>query len=211
MSCTPIKSNGPSTIKFKIEANSQISKNCVDLIQQSLKFATYLSNDLNVFVNSTTNDSILQKIDTFFYGNIYHLNPLGYCRLDQFGSRIGCYYGTGLNIITCLLQDIELQLSELTSSKFQFVEIYYKIVNQICGYQVSTSFPCVLKTYNIFGFAVQWLSLIGAILPLIAAIVCLTDLILAVLIRVSFRNIYRIKVFCICSSYTIMDFYVIDT
>ncbi|KAI5965684.1 SMA2 [Candida pseudojiufengensis] len=191
MSCTSINSNGPYTMELKIEANSQDSKNCVDLIQQSLKFATYLSNDLNIYVNDTTNDSVLQKLDTFFYENRYFFNPLGYCRFDQYGSKIGCFNGAGLNIIVCLLQDIEMLLSELTSSQFQLVKIYYNFVNQICGFQMSKSFPCIFKTYNNFGVAVQWLSLIGTILPLVAGLICLIDLIFTIMIKSKLHKIYK--------------------
>lgn len=181
-SCTPLKPNGPKIIDIKIEADSDFAKNTLDLIQQSLKFATYLSNDLSSFVNQYANDSILQQLDTLYNGNTYQLNVFGYCRQDQMGDKVGCYFSDGLNLIVCLLRDVGFQLRSITSTdseiENQFVNLYYNAIDQACSYRVTTSFPCVLQLYNAYGQLVKWLAIAGMCLPVVLFVISVFDLIL---------------------------------
>ncbi|KAI5953078.1 SMA2 [Candida theae] len=197
VSCTPLKPKGPGLIKIKIEADSDFAKNTLELIQQSLKFATYLSNDLSSFVNQTTSDSILQQLDTLYNGNTYQLNTFGYCRQDQMGNRVGCYFSDGLNLVVCLLQDVGFQLRSITSSddeiEDQFVNLYYNAINQACSYRVTTTFPCVLQLYNAYGKLVQWLAVAGICLPMLVLLLSIVDLILYVFLGVSSRMLQRIR------------------
>ncbi|CCG23807.1 hypothetical protein CORT_0E02200 [Candida orthopsilosis Co 90-125] len=197
MSCTPLEPNGPNTIEIKIEADSDFAKNTLELIQQSLKFATYLSNDLSSFANRSASDSILQQLDTLYNGNTYHLNTFGYCRQDQVGKKVGCYYSDGLNLIVCLLQDVGFQLRSITSSdneiENQFVSLYYNAINQACSYRATTTFPCVLQLYNAYGKLVKWLAIAGICLPTLLFVISVLDLILYSFLGISSSLLYRIR------------------
>ncbi|KAI5952040.1 hypothetical protein CANMA_005119 [Candida margitis] len=198
MTCTPLVPQGPKTIEVKIEAHSEFAKNTLELIQQSIKFATYLSNDLSSFVNQTTNDSILQQMDTLYNGNTYSLNTFGYCRKDQMGKKVGCYYTDGLNLIVCLLRDVGFQLRSITASndqiiENQFVQLYYNGINQACSYRATTTFPCVLQLYNAYGKLVKWLAIVGICLPTFLFVIGVLDVILFVFVGVSSSLLYRIR------------------
>ena len=196
-SCTPLKPNGPKIIDIKIEADSEFAKNTLDLIQQSLKFATYLSNDLSSFVNQYANDSILQQLDTLYNGNTYQLNVFGYCRQDQMGNKVGCYFSDGLNLVVCLLRDVGFQLRSITSSdseiENQFVNLYYNAIDQACSYRVTTSFPCVLQLYNAYGKLVQWLAIAGMCLPVLLFVISVFDLIFYGFLGIRLSLLQRIR------------------
>ena len=199
-SCTPLHPNGPNMIEIKIKADSEFAKNTLELIQQSLKFATYLSNDLSSVVNlstTTTSDSILQQLDTLYNGNAYQLNPFGYCRQDQMGKKVGCYYSDGLNLIVCLLQDVGFQLRSITSSddeiENQFVKLYYNAINQACSYRATTTVPCVLQLYNAYGKLVKWLAIAGICLPTLLFVISVLDLILYAFLGILSSFLRRVR------------------
>ncbi|KAI3402643.1 SMA2 [Candida oxycetoniae] len=223
ISCTTLIPHGPSLLTIKIRAQSVLAKNTIDLIQQGLKFATYLSNDLNIHANFTTNDSILQRLDTLYDGSIYHFNTFGYCRVepgnnnsndnddDDGGggggsSSVECSNGEGLNVVSCFLQDLGMQLSRLTGDdttsvelEGKFLRIYYDLIKQLCsGRMLTLSFPCVLQTYNYLGFILQYVVVLAILSLGVGSVVCLVDLVLLFgLFRTSLKFVFTIRMTCV--------------
>ncbi|EGW34549.1 uncharacterized protein SPAPADRAFT_65675 [Spathaspora passalidarum NRRL Y-27907] len=155
-----------SIFKFKVNVNSSYSQNIISIVQEGLKFITYLSNDLNVYVDETISDSNLQQIDSCYDNNLYQFNIWGFCRYDQFGGVVNCYKGQGLNMIACFIQDFGMQLGNLTNQpdpqavSSRFVDVYYKSIQQLCvdtptKLQDYQSQICKLQAYNIGGLFVQ--------------------------------------------------------
>ena len=69
---------GPPAFQLRIQSDSIFAKNTFQLVQQGLKFATYLSNDLNIYINETIPETYLQQIDSNYDNNLYQFNVFGF-------------------------------------------------------------------------------------------------------------------------------------
>ncbi|CAK9441093.1 uncharacterized protein LODBEIA_P49620 [Lodderomyces beijingensis] len=201
----PLQAFNP--LRIKIQAQSNLAKDTIDIIQQGLKFATYLSNDLNVYANFTTNDTILQKLDTLYDGSAYQFNLFGYCRTDPLAETHGCFDGEGINVVSCFLTDLGMQLKTLTGEEHsgiddKLVKIYYDLIHQLCrGRMWTTRFPCVLQGYNCMGFLLQYVAILAVSLTALAVAVCLADFVLLYgLFGVSWKFTFRLRLWCIIMS-----------
>lgn len=154
---------GPPAFQLRIQSDSIFAKNTFQLVQQGLKFATYLSNDLNIYINETIPETYLQQIDSNYDNNLYQFNVFGFCRKTQFDKILNCYNGQGINIAACFLQVIGTQLGNLTNQadpsnvSAKLVSFYYNLVDQICS--DSDKKLCALQTYNTMSRIVQYLGI----------------------------------------------------
>ncbi|RLV91101.1 hypothetical protein JA1_004113 [Spathaspora sp. JA1] len=189
-----------SIFNFKIQVDSIYAKNIISILQEGLKFITYLSNDLNVYVNQTISDSNLQQIDSCYDNNQYKFNIWGFCRYDQFGTRVCYHTQTGINMIGDLIQDIGMQLGNLTNQpnpidvSLQFVDVYYKSTQQLCESPPSKLINyqqhiCQLQLYNTCGEFVSYLGMFH--------FYCLLILMILVIIEMPYtliKQIYKCEI-----------------
>lgn len=138
-SCSAYKPLGLPSFSLKIKPDSMFAKNIVQAVQEGLKFVTYLSNDLNIYINETILDSNLQVVDSLFDNSEYYFNVFGFCRKDQFGEKVGCFVGEGVNIVASFIQDFGHQLGNLTKqpdprvTSNRCVSVYYTAIDQLCS------------------------------------------------------------------------------
>lgn len=179
--CSKSVPQGPASFQLKIQSNSTFSKNTFQLIQQGLKFATYLSNDLNIYINKTIPDTYLQRLDSSFDDNLYQFNVFGFCHRNLFTNLKSCYNGQGLNVVTSFIQDLGMQLGNLTTQNdpnvvsARLVILFYDIINHVCSKEKSEI--CLLLTYNSVSKAVQYMGILTLVSLGIAAVTSILELI----------------------------------
>ncbi|RCK58809.1 Spore membrane assembly protein 2 [Candida viswanathii] len=180
-SCSKIIPRGPPSFQLKIQSDSIFAKNTFQLIQQGLKFATYLSNDLNIYINKTIPETYLQRLDSSYDNNLYQFNVFGFCRRNEFANVKNCYNGEGINVVTSFIQDLGMQLGNLTSQSdpktvsAKLVTLFYDIINHVCSKEKSE--VCVLRTYNCVAKAVQYVGILTLVSLGIAILASLVELV----------------------------------
>ncbi|KAG7663191.1 SMA2 [[Candida] subhashii] len=166
-SCSRFHPSADGSFSLQIKPDSMFAKNIIQVVQEGLKFVTYLSNDLNIYINETISDSNLQVVDTLFDNSEYYFNIFGFCKRNQFGEELICYNGEGSNIIASFVQDFGTQLGNLTKqpdpnlTSGRFVNVFYTAIEQLCSGPMSLSNPdiCKLRTYNQAGFDLQYVGI----------------------------------------------------
>lgn len=192
---------GPPAFQLRIQSDSIFAKNTFQLIQQGLKFATYLSNDLNIYINETIPETYLQQIDSNYDNSLYLFNIFGFCRLTQFNKILNCYNGQGINIAACFLQDIGTQLGNLTNQSdpsnvsAKLVSFYYNLVDQICS--DTQKEMCILQTYNTMSRIVQYLAFSSLVCLAITTVTALFEMVCyCIFARSLIRVFFIVKVVC---------------
>lgn len=202
-SCSKIVPRGPPSFQLKIQSDTIFAKNAFQLIQQGLKFATYLSNDLNIYMNKTISETYLQRLDSVYDDTLYQFNVFGFCRRNELTKIKNCYNGDGINVVTSFIQDLGMQLGNLTNQNdpkvvsARLVVLFYDIIKHVCTNDKNEI--CVLQTYNCISKAVRCLGILTLVNSGIACLVSFLELVYYCFRGVTTNRVpFYIKMVAVC-------------
>ncbi|KAK6456633.1 uncharacterized protein RJT20DRAFT_78579, partial [Scheffersomyces xylosifermentans] len=101
-----------------IDDKSFAAKQILSSLQEGLKMISYVAKDLSVTLNNNDlRDSkidYMDVIDTFSNHNEYKFSFGGYCRMNSVTGVESCSDCNGIDIFSCLIKDIGLQLGSIS-------------------------------------------------------------------------------------------------
>lgn len=122
-SCIDLKGWCLPEVSVNIRETSEEGRKFLDQARTGLRLATYLAKDLAVEHSEGQEDSqpismsaFTETIDTFTNNYTFHFSYNGFCRENVFDHKQACLPADGLDILSCLVEDIGLQIGDVSKA-----------------------------------------------------------------------------------------------
>ena len=113
-------------VSVKIQETSDEGRKLLDQARAGLRLATYLAKDLAVhpsaedIKNEETEhismSEFTETVDTFTNNYTFHFSYNGFCRESDIDHSRACLPAEGLDVLSCLVEDIGLQLGNVSKA-----------------------------------------------------------------------------------------------
>lgn len=103
-------------VTLKITDQTTEAKKSLATIREGLKMASYMATDFGVPSELTSDADYLNTIDTFSTDNLFKFGYSGFCRYDPHTLMEYCINAIGLDVVSCIVTDVGLQLGSLHHS-----------------------------------------------------------------------------------------------
>lgn len=122
-SCTELLGRCMPEVTVKIQQTSEAGKKLLEQARAGLRLATYLAKDLAVKhedgeeVKTLSMAEFTETVDTFTDDYTFHFAYKGFCRESDIDHLLDCLPAKGLDILSCLVEDIGLQLGNVSKAE----------------------------------------------------------------------------------------------